>query len=98
MDRRTLRALVALNAVLLVALVLIGLTPAPAQGQYSRAEYIMVAGKVVGRSQQSAVYILDLSSAQIAAVMYNSSNDKFEEIDRMSLRPRGRDDDYDDDD
>ena len=96
MDRRTLRALVALNVVLLVALVLIGLTPAPAQGQYSRAEYIMVSGKVVGRTQQSAVYILDLSNARIAAVMFNSSNDKFEEIDRISLRPERRNDDDDD--
>ena len=95
MDRRTLRALVALNVVLLVALVLIGLTPAPAQGQYSRAEYIMVSGMTVGRKQQSAVYILDLTTAQVAAVMYNSSNDTFEEIDRMSLRPQ-RDNDDDD--
>ncbi len=93
MNRRTLRALVALNVVLLVALGLIGLTPAPAQGQYSRAEYIMVSGKTVGRKQQSAVYILDLATAQIAAVMYNSSNDKFEEIDRISLRPQRDDDD-----
>ncbi len=96
MNRKTLRALLALNVVLLVALVLVGFTPQPAQGQFaSRSEYIMVAGKVVGRKQQSAVYILDLATARIAAVMYNSSSDKFEEIDRVSMR---RDNDDNDDD
>ena len=88
MNRRTLRALLALNVVLLVALVLVGLTPAPAQGQFSRPEYVMVSGRVVGRNQQAAVYILDLANARIAAVMYNSSNDRFEEIDTVSLRSR----------
>lgn len=88
MNRRTLRALLTLNVVLLVALVLVGLTPAPAQGQFGRSEYIMVSGLVVGRKQQAAVYIIDLANAQIAAVMYNSSNDSFETIDTVSLRPR----------
>ena len=87
MNRRTLRALLALNVVLLVALVLVGLTPSEAQAQRgARAEYIMVSGRVTGRDQQSAVYILDLANARIAAVMYNSSNDKFEEIDTMKVR------------
>lgn len=88
MNRGTLRALLALNVVLLVALVLVGLTPAPAQGQLGRSEYLMVSGLVVGRKQQAAVYILDLANNQIAAVMYNSSNDSFEEIDTVSIRSR----------
>ena len=89
MNRKTLRALLTLNVVLLVALVLVGLTPQPAQGQFARSEYIMVAGRVVGRDQQAAVYILDLATAKIAAVMYNSSSDKFEEIDTISMRRDG---------
>ena len=87
MNRRTLRALLALNVVLLVALVLVGLTPSEAQAQRGgRPEYIMVAGRIAERDQQSAVYILDLTNARIAAVMYNSSNDEFDEIDTMRVR------------
>ena len=87
MNRRTLRALLALNVGLRVALLLVGLAPAPAQGQgqFARNQYIMVSGRIAERDQQAAVYILDLNSATIAAVMYNSSNDTFEKIDTARM-------------
>ena len=80
MNRKSLRALVVLNVVLLVALVVVGLTPQPAQGQFARAEYIMVSGRVTGRAQQAAVYLINLQTAQIAAIMFNSANNQLEAI------------------
>jgi hypothetical protein len=90
MNRKTLRALLALNVVLLVALVLVGLTPTPAQGQgqFGRSQYSMVAGLTAGRKQQAVIYIFDLANARIAAVMYNSANDTYEKIDTVKMRRR----------
>lgn len=85
MNRKTFRALAALNVVLLVALVLVGISPEPAQGQFARSEYIMVSGAVVGRESQDAIYIVNLATAQIAAVLFNSSNNTLELIDGRSL-------------
>ena len=49
MNKQSLGALVALNIVLLVALVMVSVAPEPAYGQLRRAEYIMVSGNVTGR-------------------------------------------------
>jgi len=74
MNKRSLGALVALNLVLLVALVLVTLSPQPASAQVGlrQAEYVMVSGVVRGRQQQAAVYILNLSSGQTAALFFNA--------------------------
>lgn len=90
MNRKTLRALLALNVVLIVALLLVGLTPAPAQGQgqFARNQYSMLSGLTTGRRQQAVIYIFDLANARIAAVMYNSANNKFEKIDTLNMRRR----------
>jgi hypothetical protein len=85
MNRKTLRALAVLNIVLLIGLAVVGLTPTPAQAQLARAEYLMVSGEVVGRNQQAIVYIVDLASNRIAAVIFNSSNNKFQVVAGVNL-------------
>ena len=80
--KRALSALIALNVVLLLALAVVNLLPteAQAQGLAPGGDYIMIAGQVKGRNQQDAVYIVELRSAQVAAVMYNSNSDQLEVI------------------
>ncbi len=93
MNRKTLRALTVLNVVLLIALGVVGLSPEPAQAQLSRAEYIMISGDVLGRDSQAMVYIVDLASNRIAAVIFNSSNNRLDIIagaDLVSEESSGR--------
>ncbi len=85
MNRKTLRVLAVLNVVLLIALGVVGLSPTPAQAQLARAEYLMLSGDVLGRTQQAMVYIVDLASNRIAAVIFNSSNNKFEVVAGVDL-------------
>jgi hypothetical protein len=85
MNAKTLRALIALNVALLVGLLLTVMTPRPAMAQLARAEYIMVAGAVTGRTQQNAVYVVDLSSARIVAFMFNGSNKQLEIVGAAEL-------------
>ncbi len=85
MNIKTLRALIALNVALLVGLLVTVMTPRPAMAQLSRAEYIMVAGAVTGRTQQNAVYVVDLSSARIVAMMFNGSNNQLEIVGAAEL-------------
>jgi hypothetical protein len=85
MNIKTLRALIALNVALLVGLLVTVMTPQPAAAQLSRAEYIMVSGAVTGRTQQNAVYVVDLSTARIVAMMFNGSNNQLEIVGAAEL-------------
>jgi hypothetical protein len=78
MNKRSLGALVALNIVLLVALALVSFSPQPAKAQVGlrQSEYIMVSGVVRGRTQQAVVYIIDLSTGQMAAIFHNADTGK----------------------
>jgi hypothetical protein len=82
MKRNSLGALVALNGILLLALLLAVTLPGPsAEAQRvrrGRGEYVMVAGKATGREDQQAVYILELKSYRMAAVMFDSRNNRFD--------------------
>jgi hypothetical protein len=80
MNRKSLPALVALNVVLLIAVVLITLTPQPVQAQFGRSSFLMISGEVVGQRQRNVVYIIDTSTAKMITVMFNSANDKLEII------------------
>lgn len=85
MNKKTLRALAVLNVVLLTALAIVGLTPQPAQGQLARAEYLMVSGEVQGRTQQAMIYVVDLASNKIAAIIFNTSNNKLQVVAGVNL-------------
>ncbi len=89
MNQRSLAALIVLNLALLAALVVTTLTPTPAQAQFrAGASYLMIAGEVVGRSQQAGVYVFNLSNGQVLPFLYNTSNDR---IDTYPVRDVGQD-------
>jgi len=79
MTHRSLAVLVVLNVVLFAALSVTVFSPQPAEAQFGAArQYTMIAGAVTGRSNQSAIYVIDLSTARIAPLFYNGSSDKFQ--------------------
>ena len=80
MNKRSLGALVALNLALLGSVVALALTPPQAaQAQVLQPrQYMMVAGRTRQRDNQDIVYIIELNSARIAALIYNGNNDQWE--------------------
>jgi hypothetical protein len=82
MNRRSLAGLILINAVLLASLVVAGFSPQPAAAQFGTGggEYLMIAGDVTGRNSQAAVYIIDMRSGNVAAIMFNGSNNTLEFI------------------
>jgi len=91
MDRRSLAALITLNLVLVISLAAVSLSPQPAVAQFGGGrEYLMLAGEAVGRTSQNVVYIADTSSQILAAIIFNSSNNKFELVARRDLQNDSR--------
>ena len=81
MTSKPLSVLITLNVVLLAVLVLLTLTPkAPAQPFGGAGNYLMISGNAQGRSSQSAVYIVELNTARMITVFFNSANNEFEAI------------------
>lgn len=81
MNKRSLGILVVLNALLLIGLAVVSLTSQPAAAQFGmRGDYTMIAGQVVGRDDQAAVYILELKSQKMVALMFDSRNKKLQTI------------------
>lgn len=81
MSRRSLSMLVVLNAVLLAALSVTVFSP-PASAQLGGGNnFTMIAGEVSGRNSQDAVYIIDLNSSRMAAIMFNSANGQIDVLD-----------------
>ncbi len=80
MNRRSLAGLILINAVLLASLVVAGFSPQPAAAQFGGAggDYLMIAGDVTGRNSQAAIYIIDMRSGRIAAILFNGSNNTLE--------------------
>jgi len=77
MNQHTLRALVVLNVMLLAAIAVVGFAPSPAQAQFgSRANYLMIAGETTANPQQATIYVIELSSARIASMIFNSNNNQ----------------------
>lgn len=96
MNKRSLAGLILINAVLLASLVVTAFSPAPAQAQFggSGGQYLMIAGDVTGRSSQAAVYIIDMQSGKVVAVMFNGSNNTLEfiagrDVSQDAERPAG---------
>lgn len=75
MTQRSLASLIAVNVVLLAALVMVVLgTPEPASAQFGAGgKYLMIAGKSNERRNQAAVYIIDVNSAKVMSVIVNTS-------------------------
>lgn len=80
MVNRSLGALIALNVVLVVALAVVHLTSPPVNAQAfgGAGDYAMLAGSVKGRTQQDIVYIVELTTARMVAVMFNSNTNELE--------------------
>jgi len=75
MNRRSLGALVALNVLLLAALAVTSLAPAPVSGQIrtTKGDYRMVAGTWSGGGNRLMIYILDNTSTKVLPVIYDSA-------------------------
>ena len=78
MNKRSLGGLIALNVVLLVALVLVSITPEPAYAQLARPEYVMVNGAIRGRGQSTGVYIIELSTSRMVCLFYSSADNRID--------------------
>ena len=90
MNRKSLGALVALNVVLLLALMFVALAPVqPAHAQFNQQAYIMIAarGKNVPQNKH-IIYITELSSAKMIALFYDSQREVF---DFVGARPLAND-------
>ncbi|MEX0775738.1 MAG: hypothetical protein WD042_08510 [Phycisphaeraceae bacterium] len=88
MNKQSLGALIALNVVLLLALLVVTFTGAqPAQAQLGGGPgpFLMIAGEVTGRQNQAVVYITDLKSARVVAMIFNSSNNELTTLDFRDL-------------
>ncbi|NJL31719.1 MAG: hypothetical protein HC898_08850 [Phycisphaerales bacterium] len=88
MNRNTLTALIALNLALLVAVVVTSLVPAPAEAQTAsmgKAQYIMVAGEVTGRANDSLIYIIDTQSSKAVTLLVSTATKDIQLIDRREL-------------
>jgi len=91
MKKDSLGALIALNIALLVALLLVFVLPVgevEGQARRGRGDYGMIAGEVVGRENQSAIYIAELKSFQLAAIMFDSRSNR---IDLIGVRNMAKD-------
>jgi hypothetical protein len=75
MNTRSLGALIALNQALLATLVVVGLAPQPASAQPLAGRlYIMVAGDMTGRKDVAAIYIIEMNTARVAAINFNTND------------------------
>jgi hypothetical protein len=93
MNQRSLTALIAINVVLLTALVfsVTVFTPQLAQAQFGgNNQYLMISGAVVGREQQNAIYIINRNTSRMVAILFNTANDKMDFIDGRDIKKDGQ--------
>lgn len=97
MTQRSLAALIAINAVLLAALVVSLFNPAPAMAQFGGGhQYLMIAGKSPIRNDQALIYVIDRRTSRVVALLFNSANNHFEPVagrivsQDIKAAPRGR--------
>lgn len=86
MNRKQFRALIALNAALLVALAAVVLAPvADAQrGGRARGQYTMVGGQMQGQEEE-AVYIVDAANQEMIALYWDRNRRSFNALGYRSL-------------
>ena len=75
----SLRALLALNAALLMLLAVVAFAPAVGAQARARGEYTMVAGGVNGL-ESSALYIVDAVNQELIVLGYNASTKRLDGI------------------
>lgn len=81
MNQRSLATLIAINAVLMAALVVTVFNPAPARAQFAAGnQYLMIAGLAPQRSDQSVTYIVDMRTSRMIVALYSSANQNLEFI------------------
>lgn len=86
MGKRSLPAIIALNVVLLLALVLVSLSPTPATAQgFRSANYMMLSGPTTGINSQDVIYIVELNTTRVVAATYNASDDSWKIIDGTNM-------------
>ncbi len=86
MTQRSLTMLIVLNAVLLAALSVSVFSPPAAEAQIGGgANFTMIAGSVTGRSDQDAVYVIDLNTSRMAALIFNSNNNEWVVLDGVTV-------------
>ena len=80
-------ALVAVNAVLLLALGAVSLAPTALaqQGQRPRGEYLLLGGQMTG-SPTNAVHVIDTSNQEMVTLRWDQSSKAFEGIGYRNLR------------
>ncbi|MBI1372684.1 MAG: hypothetical protein GC159_07965 [Phycisphaera sp.] len=80
MNKRSLRALIVLNVVLLVMLGIFSFAPQPAEAQLGGASnYMMIAGQSQGTTV-GTVYIIDAARGGMIAVQYNIGKKRLESV------------------
>jgi hypothetical protein len=73
--------LLAINLLLLVALAVVNLSPQPAAAQFGmRGDYVMISGAATGSNDTAAIYLLDLKSQRMAALLFDSRSKKLRTI------------------
>ena len=81
MNRRSLAALILVNAVLLAALVTSLASPQAAQAQFGGgSQYLMISGASQVRNDQAVVYVVDTRSGAIVSLIYSSANNRIEPL------------------
>ena len=78
MTRRSLAALILINAVLLAGVAVSMFAPHSEAQFASGSQYLMIAGEVVGRAQQSGVYVIDLTRGDVLPLLYNTSDNSLD--------------------
>ena len=78
------RALIVLNAILLVLLAAVTFAPAVSAQARSRGEYTMVAGGVNGL-ESSALYVVDAVNQELIVLGYNASTKRLDGIGYRNL-------------
>ena len=81
MTKRTLGALIVLNAVLLAGLAVVSVPVQEADAQFvAGRDYVMISGQASGRESQNAVYIVEQTTARMIALFFNSANNTVQYI------------------
>ena len=78
MTRRSLATLILINAVLLAGVGVSMFAPHSEAQFASGSQYLMIAGEVVGRAQQSGVYVIDLTRGAVLPLLYNTSDNSLD--------------------
>ncbi len=84
------RGLLAMNAVLLLVLLVVTLAPrAQAQNQRPRGQYSLIAARALGFSE-SAIYIVDAANGDMMVMRYDRSNKQLKFLGFRSLTADAR--------